>query len=387
MDRFKTGMSSPNNLWTPLLGSIFINRHAELEAISRAFQRDAVRGIVIVGIGGVGKTALARQFAKQRGGEFSSRIYATHASPAESIEDMLHRVLPEHLSGPSLLIIDDAEAFDDTAVKELETALQRYPMLRVVLTSRRRWDILPFNFRYVELGGLRRFEFDALLEALNPSEVTATDAGLEKLFQQTGGLPLIAQLASSAVQQHAVPSWEELSNRLRPFRTPGLVGPDGRPLSKDSPEFGRIIVDVSSTNSEIVKRLKNDPSLAWTLPSRKFEEIVAEILNRQGYDVTLTPASKDGGFDIYAARKEGLGKFLYLVECKRFVPPNKVGVEIVRSLYGVLQSRRATAGAIVTTSYFTAGAEEFQREVPYQLQLHDYLALQEWIRDFPLDRR
>ncbi|MCK1333055.1 hypothetical protein IVB57_33115 [Bradyrhizobium sp. CW9] len=52
-----------------------------------------------------------------------------------------------------------------------------------------------------------------------------------------------------------------------------------------------------------------------------------------------------------------------------------------------MQSRRATAGAIVTTSYFTAGAEEFQREIPNQPQLHDYLALQQWISGFPLERK
>lgn len=57
---------------------------------------------------------------------------------------------------------------------------------------------------------------------------------------------------------------------------------------------------------------------------------------------------------IYAARKEGLGQFLYLIECKRYVRPNKVGVKVVRSLHGVLQSERATAGAIVTTSFFTS---------------------------------
>jgi restriction system protein len=126
--------------------------------------------------------------------------------------------------------------------------------------------------------------------------------------------------------------------------------------------------------------------LAWRLPPRKFEEIVAEILCKQGFSIELTPASGDGGFDIYAARRDGLGSFLYLVECKRYVPPNKVGVEVVRSLYGVIQTQRATAGAIVTTSYFTAGAQEFQRQVQYQMHLHDYLVLQRWIKDFPITR-
>ncbi|MBL8170632.1 MAG: restriction endonuclease [Acidobacteria bacterium] len=130
--------------------------------------------------------------------------------------------------------------------------------------------------------------------------------------------------------------------------------------------------------------LKRDPELTRKLPPRKFEEIVAEILDKQGYEVELTPTVGDGGFDIYAAKKEGIGKFLYLVECKRYVPPNKVGVEIVRSLYGVVQTKKATAGAIVTTSFFTSGAEAFQRESQYQMSLHDYIALQKWINDFPL---
>jgi restriction system protein len=133
--------------------------------------------------------------------------------------------------------------------------------------------------------------------------------------------------------------------------------------------------------------LQRAPQLAWTLPPRKFEEIVAELLERMDYEVTLTPASGDGGFDIYAARKDGLGKFLFLVECKRYVPPHKVGVQVVRQLYGVLNAHRANAGAIVTTSFFTAGAEQFRSQVPHQMQLHDYIKLQDWIADFPLTRR
>jgi restriction system protein len=193
-------------------------------------------------------------------------------------------------------------------------------------------------------------------------------------------------VATEAVREGAVASWQELFEYIRGFRTPGLVGPDGRPLRQESEEYKRVIVDVSSANSEIVEILKKQPELFWKLPPRKFEEIVAEMLEKQGYEVSLTPASGDGGFDIYAARKDGLGKFLYLVECKRYVPPNKVGVEIVRSLYGVVQTQRATAGAIVTTSFFTSGAEAFRREVQHQMHLHNYIVLQKWIGDFPLTR-
>ena len=96
--------------------------------------------------------------------------------------------------------------------------------------------------------------------------------------------------------------------------------------------------------------LDKSPDLLFQLPSRRFEELVAEILEKQGYEVDLTPASGDGGFDMYAAKKDGLGNFLYLVECKRYTPPNKVGVEIIRAVNGVVQAKQATAGAVVTTS-------------------------------------
>ncbi len=113
--------------------------------------------------------------------------------------------------------------------------------------------------------------------------------------------------------------------------------------------------------------------------SRKFEELVAELLEKQGYSVKLTPPSKDGGFDMYAAKHEVLGQFLYFVECKRYAPPNKVGVQVVRALHGVVQQQRANAGIIATTSFFTRGAKEYQDEMKYQLQLRDYVELQKWL--------
>lgn len=95
------------------------------------------------------------------------------------------------------------------------------------------------------------------------------------------------------------------------------------------------------------------------------------MLEKQGYSVELTPVSKDGGFDIYVAKKETLGSFLYLVECKRFVPPNRVGVHLIRSLHGVVEKLRANAGMMVTTSFFTSGAQEYANELNYTLHLHD----------------
>jgi len=142
----------------------------------------------------------------------------------------------------------------------------------------------------------------------------------------------------------------------------------------------KIVVAVSEVNEELISMLRQDPRKLYSLSPRKFEEVVAELLSKLGYAVDLTPASADGGFDMYAARKDGLGRFLYLVECKRYAPSQKVGVQIVRSLYGVVQQKRANAGIIATTSFFTKGAKELQQQLQYQMHLQDYLVLQEWLK-------
>ncbi len=160
-----------------------------------------------------------------------------------------------------------------------------------------------------------------------------------------------------------------------------IVDQNGIPLHEYSYEGKQIIIDISSmVNEKLLTTLRDHPEIMQELPSRRFEEVVAELLRRLGYEVDITPATKDGGFDIYAAQKNAFGRFLFLVECKRYAPSNKVGVEIVRSLHGVVEDKRATAGVVVTTSFFTKGAKEFQRRNEYKLQLQDYLGLKEWLR-------
>jgi HJR/Mrr/RecB family endonuclease len=100
-----------------------------------------------------------------------------------------------------------------------------------------------------------------------------------------------------------------------------------------------------------------------------------------GYQITLTPASRDGGKDIYAAKKDHLGTFLYVVECKRYAPDHPVGVGLVRQLNGVVQAEQATAGILAATSFFTREAKEFQRRISNQMSLKDYVGIQEWLKD------
>ena len=88
---------------------------------------------------------------------------------------------------------------------------------------------------------------------------------------------------------------------------------------------------------------------------QQFEQLVAEGFRMQGYRVTETGGGgADGGVDLVLAK--GTEKFL--VQCKQW-RALKVGVEIVRELYGVMAARGAAGGFVVTSGRFTDDASAF----------------------------
>ncbi|MDZ7950286.1 restriction endonuclease [Nostoc sp. DedQUE09] len=141
-------------------------------------------------------------------------------------------------------------------------------------------------------------------------------------------------------------------------------------------------IAILNINEELVRDLAKYPEMLYELDPRKFEELVAHILQNKGFDITLTPKTRDGGRDIQAVHKSSLGNMLYLIECKRYQSSNKVRVELVRSLYGVKQRERATMGILVTTSSFTKDALDFASPLKYELSLRDYETLKKWLKDY-----
>jgi hypothetical protein len=131
----------------------------------------------------------------------------------------------------------------------------------------------------------------------------------------------------------------------------------------------------------LIHELAIAPQRMQTMDAWDFENVVAELLRRLGYEVELTRKSKDGGVDIYASREELGIRVCYYVQCKRYKPPNKVGEPAVRELYGIVCARPATGGIMVTSSFFTGGAKKFQRLVETRLGLQDYDGVKRWIQD------
>ncbi|WP_332023252.1 restriction endonuclease, partial [Kaistella sp.] len=118
------------------------------------------------------------------------------------------------------------------------------------------------------------------------------------------------------------------------------------------------------------------------LTPRKFEELVASILEDLGFDVTLTKQTRDGGSDIIASIRNAVTSFLILVECKKYSPENKVDVGIIREVVGVQTFKNPSKSIIVTTSRFTKDAIKEASQMKDKLDLKDYDNLKEWLSKY-----
>jgi RNA polymerase sigma factor (sigma-70 family) len=136
---------------------------------------------------------------------------------------------------------------------------------------------------------------------------------------------------------------------------PTVIAANGNPLDPDSDEHRRLELSIAEISEDLISRLVSNPELVYQLAPRRFEELVAELYARRGFEATLTPASGDGGVDIWVARSDELGSSLTAVQCKRHAASNKVGVALVRELTGTLQDSGASSAVLLTTSFFTQG--------------------------------
>jgi len=107
------------------------------------------------------------------------------------------------------------------------------------------------------------------------------------------------------------------------------------------------------------KDLESIRSLGW----KEFEELVGEAYRRQGYTVRENAgAGPDGGVDL-VLNKDGK---MFLVQCKQW-RSWKIGVKVVREMYGLLTAKHAHGAIIITSGMFTQEAKNFATGKPIDL--------------------
>jgi restriction system protein len=136
-----------------------------------------------------------------------------------------------------------------------------------------------------------------------------------------------------------------------------------------------MVKDIKIVNSALLTDIAQRPNILHSLTSRQFEEVVCELFEREGYNVELTKQTHDGGKDLIVLSKSLLGEMVIYAECKKFASNRPVNVGLVRELYGVVEADRATAGILVTSSYFSPEARSFRWPIKSRMSLVDYSEL------------
>lgn len=108
-------------------------------------------------------------------------------------------------------------------------------------------------------------------------------------------------------------------------------------------------------SAALLDKARIEPSALAGVSWREFELLVGEAFRGKGYSVTENSnKGPDGGIDLRLKKHNET----YLVQCKQWRAV-KVGVTVVRELYGVMAATGAAGGFVVTSGRFTPEAEAF----------------------------
>jgi predicted ATPase/DNA-binding CsgD family transcriptional regulator len=202
----------------------FVGRSAELQHLTTVLREPDTRIVTLAGPGGIGKTRLAIEIARQNAASFRDGAVFVALAGVESVAGLLAAIgdtLGVQFAYPGdpvaqlhgyvrhqemLLILDNVEHLLDGALQVAELAAAA-PRVRVLLTSRERLGLA--GEHVVQLGGLSlpgedgdMLESDAVRLFLEHARRARHDfvpdqAALARIAHLTGGMPLALVLAAA----------------------------------------------------------------------------------------------------------------------------------------------------------------------------------------------
>ncbi len=113
---------------------------------------------------------------------------------------------------------------------------------------------------------------------------------------------------------------------------------------------------VSLALEDLGAHLRRKPDDAFYLSWRRFEELIADVFRHHGYYAVLTQPTRDEGADVVLLHSPS-EKATAIVECKRYAPQRKVGVQLIRHLVGAAVDWGVRRAFLVTTGSYTSAAE------------------------------
>lgn len=354
----------------------FVGREEELRTLSRELTRHRKKVGAITGKAAIGKTALATEFLSRHERDYRSYWLAgpTQLDLDSEFYELISRIRAQR-DREAIVVLDDFRAsgkfdrlFDYKRVASILVTTRQTPNRYFTSDRMKRGDAFT-----LPLKGLNEFDAVRLLATISEKRIAVED--VDFFVKKSQGSPLALIMIAGLMKDYTI---EQIK-----FKLDGEI----HSLDLELPVAEKNIVEVIApkiivANEVLIRNLKERPQDLHMISPRKFEEVIAELLDDMGWDVELTPASKDGGKDIIAVMHTDIGPILSLVEAKHYRPDRPVQVGLVKQLYGTFVDHGATNAMLVTSSRFTKGAKEFQSKHKYQITLKEYADLLDWIQKY-----
>jgi Restriction endonuclease len=314
----------------------------------------------------MGKTTLLRTIAATHGARLYGGVF--EVSPASGDGDLvIESEDPEIIKigpdlawvrsqiltsyGSALVAVDDCDSPDLRCVRDwVADLLAQRPDYVCVVAGRTSLDD---HWPKVELGGVPDIAASDLLHI-------PLGEGAETINRTVGGSPARLTAIGEAISNRGLRP-EAIELDLKTNRDPAGAAQDQAS-----------VLALRRIDNELLQYLSAYPLGLHQMEPRAFEEVMAELFVRHGFEVELTQPTRDGGADLLVVKRAPHGRILTLVDAKRYRPDNPVSVEEVREMYGTLSLRDASAGVIATTSYFTPDAREIAAKHEFRLGLQEF---------------
>jgi len=349
-------------------------RERELELLDKSILLKKDRIVAISGKNATGKTSLWRVFIGRHEAEFRNKFEVVSLRRYHEEFSLIGNEI-------DLVIIEDL-CFDFTLGQEdkISKFINNHPRKQFILVGAFPDFLNKFNpQQHVHLSVLPSSDSIQLL--LHTLSKRIPEKDLIKITNLTKGNPLLLKLVAQYLNDNLYRLDEIFRLITENIEYKSFSNQKEKIITELTPEFVYVSNDIRIVNKSILDRIKYNPDAIHNLTPRQFEEMVAELMIKRGYEVDLTKSTRDGGKDLIIANHTDIGNFMYYVECKKYAPKNPVGVNLVRELVGTIFADKVTAGIMITSSYYSHDAVEFSKNFRHQISLIDFIKLKEWMRE------
>ncbi len=131
-------------------------------------------------------------------------------------------------------------------------------------------------------------------------------------------------------------------------------------VSIDSNMNFKEIIPILKYNHDIQMLEKNNSIDLLNMNCYEFEDLIVQLFNKMGYNVSPTKYSNDGGVDFTLHYEDYILNGVVLGQVKRY--KNTIDIPKLREFESVVRNNNAMKGIFITTSDFSSQCEIFARE-------------------------